>query len=643
MEFLRPPGRPGPGDELVDALAAEMERLGAEVATGAGAAAWPAGADSGSPGDSGSWLVAVDRPADHRRWPWSRVAVVNTAPPGTAAFRALAPTARKARLVYDIRRSGAAAWAGAGVAARHLQLGATATWDRRPYAGERDLDVLFMGPATAHRMRSLAAAADRLTPYRAKLLFTDVHEPILSPVTVLAGPQKWELLARARVLIELAAEPPADSPAAPPAEPTAEPDWLRLAQAVSNGCVVVAEEGADYGPLVPGTDLLAGSPERLGDLAVALLQDDARRAKMAAHAEWVLTERYPLAAAAGRMLDDIKGATGRRRPRPVATARSWPVRGAAAAGRAPQQLVERLVLPAVRTRLADQERRTAQARADLKALRLDLLQLGRRLDAMAVGGDVGPEDVLATPAYDTTVPEISVIVSLYNYAAYIEAALDSLAADERPRREVIVVDDASTDGSADVAAGWFRNHPEVAGRLICHRVNQGVSTARNLAILNARASRIFVLDADNLVCPGGLQRLADALDRDPGAAFAYGILRAFDSDGPTGLLSIYPWDAELLAYGNYIDAMALVDKAVLDRLGGYGTDHALQGGMEDYDLWRRIAASGGHAAFVAEIVGEYRVTPGSRTRSLTLISTEAAEQLIDRRSRAVASGDTTPG
>ena len=75
-------------------------------------------------------------------------------------------------------------------------------------------------------------------------------------------------------------------------------------------------------------------------------------------------------------------------------------------------------------------------------------------------------------------------------------------------------------------------HPSVPAVLVRHRWNRGLPHARNTALDFARAPLTFVLDADNVLYPHGLARLAAALASEPDASFAYGILQCFDGSGP---------------------------------------------------------------------------------------------------------------
>jgi glycosyltransferase involved in cell wall biosynthesis len=169
--------------------------------------------------------------------------------------------------------------------------------------------------------------------------------------------------------------------------------------------------------------------------------------------------------------------------------------------------------------------------------------------------------------------------------------------------------------------------------LLHHPINRGLGHARNTAVDFARGEFVFVLDADNLVYPLAIETLAEALDGDPQATFAYGMLEMFDEQGALGLHSHFAWEPERLAAGNFIDAMALIRRAWLHERGGYTTDARLHG-WEDYDLWCAVAESGGHGVLVPTVVARYRSTRHSML-AVTNVSAVVAESLLAERHPSV--------
>ena len=103
------------------------------------------------------------------------------------------------------------------------------------------------------------------------------------------------------------------------------------------------------------------------------------------------------------------------------------------------------------------------------------------------------------------VPEVSVIIPVYNVAPYIERCLGSVVGQTLASLEVIVIDDGSTDGSAAICDAWARRH---RGRLrVIHQDNAGVSAARNRGIEEAHGRYLAFVDSDDYVAADFAERL----------------------------------------------------------------------------------------------------------------------------------------
>lgn len=230
-------------------------------------------------------------------------------------------------------------------------------------------------------------------------------------------------------------------------------------------------------------------------------------------------------------------------------------------------------------------------------------------------------EIIDSDGYEARRPEVSVVVTLYNYADLVTETLDSVLASEGIEIEVVVVEDHATDSSRDVVRRYINRHPTAAIRLLAKNANEGLAAARNSGFAVARADKVMVIDADNLVYPTCLRRLADALDGDLAAAAAYSILEDFGA--ARNLRSALAWDPLRLCAANYIDAQAMFRRDTWRDLGGYRTDDDSIFGWEDWDLWLRLVAEDRHAVFVAQILGRYRVQASSML-ALTNLATDEA-------------------
>jgi glycosyltransferase involved in cell wall biosynthesis len=117
---------------------------------------------------------------------------------------------------------------------------------------------------------------------------------------------------------------------------------------------------------------------------------------------------------------------------------------------------------------------------------------------------------MSTPASPS--PLVTAIIPAFNAARFVNLAVDSILAQQGPTVEVIVVDDCSSDDTAEVLAPYVAQGQV---RLLRQTVNQGVAAARNRAIDEARGQFIAFLDADDLWLPGHLATALRLLDRHP--------------------------------------------------------------------------------------------------------------------------------
>lgn len=113
--------------------------------------------------------------------------------------------------------------------------------------------------------------------------------------------------------------------------------------------------------------------------------------------------------------------------------------------------------------------------------------------------------------------ELSVVVTSYNYGRYLPQCLEAIVSQSRPAREVIVVDDASTDDSAAQAERFARSYPSV--RLIRHEVNRGFAATLKTGFENSSSEYVLFVAADDRLMPGHFAKSLELLERYPQAGF----------------------------------------------------------------------------------------------------------------------------
>ncbi len=126
---------------------------------------------------------------------------------------------------------------------------------------------------------------------------------------------------------------------------------------------------------------------------------------------------------------------------------------------------------------------------------------------------------------------ICVLIPAYNARLFLREALDSVLAQTRLPEQIIVVDDGSTDGTAQVALEWQaeRERPIT----LIRQENRGQSAARNAGIRVAWTDLVALLDADDLFLPNHLERLEQGFREAPEAVVCFGDVEVFTASGVT--------------------------------------------------------------------------------------------------------------
>jgi hypothetical protein len=542
---------------------------------------------------------------------------VGTEQPGTPWFRLTVDACRRGLVSLDINPQGAAALCAEGIDARHVQLGAVASMTS-PSAhsdqADRPVDVLFMGGLDDRRGAALAALAPSLHGRAADIRLFKFDRPVSASTPGLVfGSAKYDVLARAKVLVNIHRDRPGTDAAPHYFE------WARMVEAMANRCVVLTEPAATYAPLIDGDHFVTADLDELGAELDRLLDDDNRRTEIADRAHDAVFGPLRLDIALAAQLERIETDVLGRLQEHVATSR--PDRGPWHLGlsQAPQPVLLGPFTP------------YTELRRRAKRLALDDTDMIRRIESVVSTLRTGSPEyrtISVTPGHDQATPRVSSVVTLYNYAGVVGETLDSLAASAEVDHEIIVVDDHSADDGRRVVERFMASHPELAVMLIAKDVNAGLATARNDGFDAARGEYVFVIDADNHVYPTCLRRLADTLDEHPDASAAYSILEDFGDQ--QNVRSALGWDPARLCAANYIDAQSMWRKSDWFELGGYRNDDRFVFGWEDWDLWLRLAASGGQAVLRREILGRYRVQQGSM---IALTNLETADAIAAMQSR----------
>jgi glycosyltransferase involved in cell wall biosynthesis len=185
-----------------------------------------------------------------------------------------------------------------------------------------------------------------------------------------------------------------------------------------------------------------------------------------------------------------------------------------------------------------------------------------------------------------TAPAVSVVIPVYNAAAYLPAAVESVLGQSFKDTELIVVDDGSTDGTPEVLSQYG---PRVR---YLRQDNRGVAEARNRGIAQSRGRYVAFLDADDTWVLEKLDRQIGALAGAVEYRACYGAYAACDEQlQPLAVQrSVRLGSAleDLLLRGNVVGnpGSVLCERSLLAVIGGFDPE---LGQCADWDMWIRLA------------------------------------------------------
>ena len=549
-----------------------------------------------------------------------------------------------ARAVADINPLGVESYRAHGIRAHHLPLGYHELLEHSGEKPAREVDLVFLGSLTSRRERFFARHTDFFSQRNCHLRFVPLGfaKTELSR-SYLPAAQRNALLANSKILLNVHYSDQRYF------------EWHRMLVGLANGCCIITENCAGYAPLIPNRHFVMVEHDALIDACQYYLDHPDECARIAtAGAEFIRTELRQATGCAALLQalecdnngteveapEHTISATPQCDPEPVALPRG--LRGTLLERKSFWNALRKDLLnsngnssrpekpPPSPTALERQHLRENVATRRAGYLQRRREQESRLSASEAVWAIHDNAEFARAPA-----PQISVLITLYNYAAFIEGCVDAIdrSADVLALPiEILIIDDASTDDSW-ARARRVQNRVTRPVRLVRKRFNTGLADARNVGTRIARAPYIFMMDADNLVTPPALSLLFHTMKREQCAA-AYSILCRFRKTAahPVGLLSYYDWDPEILVQGPYVDAMAMFRRDVLLELGGY--DHTLSEigwfGWEDYDIWLRFAQRDLPVGFVPNILCLYRQHETSMINTTNLFAHELVRLFQER-------------
>jgi len=242
-----------------------------------------------------------------------------------------------------------------------------------------------------------------------------------------------------------------------------------------------------------------------------------------------------------------------------------------------------------------------------------------------------PEALPEMFAAQRSAPLISVIVPAHNASRTILRALDSARAQGWSPMEIIVVDDASTDGTAEIVAALSGQ----GVRLLRLQQNGGAARARNAGLKTANGKYIAFLDADDAWYPDKLRRQVEVLESNPAVSFVTCDSEYVEEQGRMSRPSQHACYAPssganawktLLAYNFVPTPTVLARRECLMRAGEFNS--ALPLG-EDWDMWIRLALQG-ELAVIPEVLVTIYLIAGSLSNRHIMQERRLLEPAVER-------------
>lgn len=231
---------------------------------------------------------------------------------------------------------------------------------------------------------------------------------------------------------------------------------------------------------------------------------------------------------------------------------------------------------------------------------------------------------------DSSHPLVSVIIVCHNDWPHLDLAVHSALGQSRQPVEVIVVDNASTDGTPGYLQEKFGDRIRYV-----RQENKGAAGGRNTGFQLARGKYIQLLDGDDFLAPNKLEVQVEYLEKHPEVDIAYGDFRTFRSTPDVPAESLYDCDSEdwpdikLLLMGRCPGPpiMFLFRRSVIERVGPQAEDMY----YEDYEWWVRCAFAGCQFRRTPNAFAFYRRRAGQKSEKMTHAA--LAELEVLRRAR----------
>ncbi len=227
-------------------------------------------------------------------------------------------------------------------------------------------------------------------------------------------------------------------------------------------------------------------------------------------------------------------------------------------------------------------------------------------------------------------PLVSVAIITYNQKEYLRECIESVLVQDYPNIEIVVADDASTDGTQDMLRDYDKKYP---GKFVLKLANknQGITANSNLAHFACSGKYIAWMGGDDLMLAGKISRQVEFMESNQNCTICYHNLDVFDSDtGRTIRLfntnkNIHEGDIRVsIRYGTFNGACSNMIRRSKAPKNGFNN---LIPVASDWLYWVETLANGGQIRYIDSVLGKYRRHKSNVTKKTNNINQNELDHL----------------
>ncbi len=204
-------------------------------------------------------------------------------------------------------------------------------------------------------------------------------------------------------------------------------------------------------------------------------------------------------------------------------------------------------------------------------------------------------------------PTLSVILPTYNGMRFLSESIDSILAQTFADFELIIINDCSTDKTADILKDYAKKDNRI--RIITNAVNKKLPASLNIGFAQAKGDFFTWTSDDNRYLPNAFEVMINAFQSHPETDFVYADMQIIDEQG-NAKKTIRLKTPKSLYNGCCIGACFLYRRTCYDTLGGYNENLFC---AEDYEYWMRLYTAGIHFMKLNDCLYKYRDNSSSLT------------------------------